>query len=119
MPPTQPGGAAAACALETFDPNGQCGLDVVQGHGLLRSRGLVAEGLRRLMATTAAVNYGGNVALVVTRDPGAATAARLRQKKDASAQEAADRDRRMAEVGRSGRRGTVVVCAFCGAAFCP
>jgi hypothetical protein len=90
-----------------------------EAHGLLRSRGLVAADLRGVLAANAAVRYSENAALARARDPAAATAARLHGAKGASAEEAADRDARMARVGRSARRGTVVTCQWCGVEFCP
>jgi hypothetical protein len=105
--------------LHVWRAHGLTAAQYREAHGLLRSRGLVAEDLRRVMVATAAANYDSNTALMSARNPKAATAARLQEGKAASAQEAEERDRRMAEVGRSGRRGTVVVCGWCGAAFCP
>jgi hypothetical protein len=90
-----------------------------EAHGLLRSRGLVAADLRDVLAANAAVRYTEDAALARARDPAAAMAARLQGAKPASAEEAANRDARMALVGRSGRRGTVVTCQWCGVEFCP
>jgi hypothetical protein len=90
-----------------------------EAHGLLRSRGLVANDLRRLMVGNAVAHYSEDGPLAQRRNPVAATEARLQSAKGASAQEAAERDARMAQVGRSGRRGTVVTCRWCGVEFCP
>lgn len=105
--------------LHVWRAHGMTAAQYREAYGLLRTRGLVAEDLRRAMAATAAAHYASNAALVAARDPAAATTARLHHRKGASAQEADERDRRMALVGRAGRRGTVVVCAWCQVAFCP
>ena len=118
------GGTSLGCIRSTVSRGPVCepGLTAAQyreTHGLLRSRGLVAQDLRLVMATTAGAHYGENAGLARSRDPARASAARLARKMPASAQEAEGRDRRMAEVGRSARRASVVLCQGCGVAFCP
>ena len=105
--------------LHVWKAHGLTAAQYRETHGLLRSRGLVAQDLRLVMATNAGAHYGENAGLARSRDPARASAARLARKMPASAQEAEGRDRRMAEVGRSARRATVVLCQGCGVAFCP
>ena len=86
-------------------------------HGLRRTKGLVAADLHEKMSTGAAERLPA--ALVRARDPQRARAARLAQNRPVSAEAAADRDRRMAQLGRSTRKGTVIVCEECAVEFCP
>lgn len=105
--------------LHVWRAQGMTAAQYREAHGLLRGWGLVAEDLRQAMAATAAAHYDSQAAVAAARDPAAATALRLQQRKAASAQEARDRDEPMSQVGRSGRHGGVVVCAWCRAQFCP
>ncbi len=88
-------------------------------HGLRRSRGLVASGTRRAIQDNARVGLSRRPLFVQRRDPAAATARRLQQAQPASPQAAADRNARMAAVGRSARVEVVVECRWCLVAFCP
>lgn len=86
-----------------------------QAHGLSRTRGLVASATRETIVANARKNFANKPQFVAARDPAAALAARLANKTSPSpAGLAASRTR----PGR-GRRGTVVVCGWCGAEFCP
>lgn len=89
--------------------------DYRQAHGLSRVRGLVASETRSMIVANAQRTYSSKAQFVASRDPAAATAARLELGTGMSpAGLAASRTRR----GR-GRRGTVVVCQWCGVKFCP
>lgn len=89
--------------------------DYRQAHGLSRSRGLVASETRSVIVANARRTFSNKPRFVASRDPALATAARLEQGAGMSpAGLAASRTR----AGR-GRRGTVVVCEWCGAKFCP
>lgn len=84
-------------------------------HGLARSRGLVANSTRNAIVENARRTFAAKKLFVEARDPAAATAARLASGTGMSPEGlAASR----ARPGR-GRRGIVVVCEWCGAAFCP
>lgn len=105
--------------LHVWKAHGITAAQYRETHGLLRSRGLVSGDLRQVMANNAAGHYSDASPLALGRNPAAAAAVRLQAARGASAQEAAQRDARMALVGRSGRRGTVVTCQWCGVDFCP
>lgn len=86
-----------------------------RAHGLSRNRGLVASATRALMADNARKKYPAKSGFIAACDPAAATLARLSGGPGMSPQGlAASRSR----PGR-GRKGTVVICAGCGAQFCP
>ncbi|MFC6706773.1 MucR family transcriptional regulator [Flexivirga alba] len=86
-----------------------------QAHGLARSRGLVASGTRDAIIDNARRSFSTKRRFAAARDPAAATSARLASGAGMSpAGLAASRAR-----PGQGRRGTVVVCGWCGAEFCP
>ena len=88
-------------------------------YGLLRSRGLVASNIREKIQANGRAGMPFRAAFVARRDPAAATRERLRIGRQATAEEAAGRDARMALIGRRSRIETVVVCEWCGVEFCP
>ena len=88
-------------------------------YGLLRGRGLVASSIREKIRANGRAGMTSRAAFVARRDPVAATRARLRTRRQATAEEAAGRDARMSSIGRRGRIETVVVCEWCGVEFCP
>lgn len=89
--------------------------DFRQAHGLSKVRGLVASETRSVIIANAQRTFSSKAQFVASRDPALATAARLEQGAGMSpAGLAASRTRRA-----QGRRGTVVVCEWCKAEFCP
>lgn len=86
-------------------------------HGLRRSKGLIATDLHEKMSEAAAERLPA--ALVEARDPQRASDVRRELNLPVSAEAAAERDRRMSKLGRSARKGTVVVCEEGAAEFCP
>ena len=88
-------------------------------YGLLRSRGLVASNTREKIRANGRAGMPSRAAFVARRYTAAATRARLKTGRQATAEEAAGRDARMSSIGRRGRIETVVVCEWCGVAFCP
>lgn len=113
------GWVGAHLGLHAYRAHGERADAYKSRHGLLRSRGLVAAPVRSTIQANARAGLAGRSTFVTNRDPAAATAARLRQGLPASPQEVASRDARMSAVGRRGRLGTVVRCAWCGIQFCP
>lgn len=105
------------------------GLHVYKAHGItaaafraahgLGRRGLVAQSTRETIAENARTRFSQNPNFVLRRDPFRATAARLEAGSVISP--AGLEALRRANAGRRGqhRLGTVVVCEWCGAAFCP
>lgn len=87
-----------------------------EAHGLARSRGLVANPTREAITENAKRTFKSKPKFIRARDPAAATAARLASTTTTMSPEGLAASR--ARPGR-GRRGTVVVCAWCGAQFCP
>ncbi|NNG40680.1 hypothetical protein HJ588_15550 [Flexivirga sp. ID2601S] len=101
--------------LHAWKSHGITAAEYRQAHGLARSRGLVASDTLATIRANGRRNYGTNGRFVDARDPAAATAARLGAGAGMSpAGLAASR----ARPGRA-RLGTVVVCRWCGAQFCP
>lgn len=88
-------------------------------HGLRRSKGLVATATREIQRVNAKSRYTENGPLAATRDLSKANAARLGAARHASAEEVAQRDARLRQMGRNSRSGKVVECERCGVLFCP
>lgn len=111
------GWRGAHLGLHSWKAHGITASAYRERHGLRRSKGLVAADLHQKMSAGSAERLPA--ALVQARDPQRATSIRLAKKRPVSAEAAADRDRRMAELARASRKGTVVICHECQAAFCP
>lgn len=88
-------------------------------HGLRRSKGLVSETTRDAIRANATHRYTGSGPLASSRDLATANAARLTAARPASAEEAAQRDARLAAMPRAPHARRVVTCEHCGAQFCP
>jgi len=86
-----------------------------EAHGLARSRGLVATPSRTKITDNARRNFAAKSRFIAARDPAAATAARL---SSGAAMSPAGLASSRSRPGH-GRRGTVVVCQWCTAEFCP
>ncbi|TWP34493.1 hypothetical protein [Leekyejoonella antrihumi] len=86
-----------------------------RAHGLARSRGLVVSGTREAITDNARRTFVAKKTLVAARDPAAALAARREMGTVMSPEGLAASRARPGQ----GRRGTVVMCAWCGARFCP
>lgn len=86
-----------------------------RAHGLSRSRGLVASATRDVIADNARRSFPSKSGFIAARDP---TAARAARKASGAAMSPAGLAASRARPGQ-GRKGTVVVCAQCGCAFCP
>lgn len=86
-----------------------------RSHSLSRSRGLIASATRQTIASNARRTFEGKSRFIAPRDP---TAARAARKASGAAMSPAGLAASRARPGQ-GRKGTVVVCAQCGCAFCP
>lgn len=111
--------AGVHLGLHAYRAHGLTAAEYKQRHGLRRSRGLVAAATREAIRASATTQYPSRVKLRALRDPAAATQARLQLALPVAAEAAVERDQRMAQLARSARLGTVVVCAHCAAEFCP
>lgn len=101
--------------LHAWRGHGITAAEYRQRHGLSRRRGLVAGDVLETIRQNAQRTFADKTKFVDSRDPAAATAARLAQGFHLSPEGlAASRPKR----GR-GRKGTVVVCQGCGVEFCP
>ncbi|WP_081477409.1 MucR family transcriptional regulator [Kocuria rhizophila] len=86
-----------------------------EAHGLARSRGLVASGIRETLAENARRSLPTKSGFLAARDPAAASEARL---SNAVSMSPAGLAASRSKPGHS-RKGTAVVCAWCGTEFCP
>lgn len=105
----------AHLGLHAWKRHGLTAAEYRDAHGLARTRGLVVAATREAIVANARRLFPTKTAFVSARDPATALAARQSSGTGMSpAGLAASR----ARPGR-GRLGTVVVCRWCGAAFCP
>lgn len=104
--------------LHAYKAHGVTAKDYRKAHGL-GSRGLVAEGTRRAIATNARAQMPLKSAFSEQRDPARATA--VRRAAGSVISPAGLEAIRKANVARRGqhRLGGVVVCEWCGVEFCP
>lgn len=113
------GWRGAHLGVHAYRAHGLTAAEYKQRHGLRRSRGLVASATRDAIRANAEAQYPSRTKLHIMRNPAAATAARQRLALPVAAAAADERDRRMAELARSARLGTVVICGYCRVEFCP
>lgn len=113
------GWRGAHLGLHSYRAHGVSAAEYKQRHGLRRSRGLVASQTREALQVHATAQYPSRTKLQAKRDPVAASQARQQLALPVAAEAAAVRDQRMAQMARSARLGTVVVCEECGSEFCP
>lgn len=105
----------AHLGLHVWKRHGVTASEYRETHGLSRRRGLVVSSTREAITANAKRLFATKPGFVEARDPAAALAARLSKGTSMSpAGLAASRTR-----PGQGRLGTVVVCEWCGAAFCP
>lgn len=101
--------------LHVWKGHGVTAAEYRNDHGLARTRGLVASSTRETIRDNARRTFVGKSRFLANRDPMAASEARLTAKIGMSPEGlAASRS----TPGR-GRLGTVVVCEWCQAVFCP
>lgn len=105
--------------LHVYKAHGVKARDYRIDHGLRRTRGLISAVIRNTIQQQKTTSYSPVGALATARNPARASQSRLAQRLPASAEEAAERDARMSQVGRSARLGRVITCGFCGVQFCP
>ncbi|MFD1716345.1 MucR family transcriptional regulator [Georgenia deserti] len=105
--------------LHVWRRHGMAADEFRRAHGLARSRGLVAAATRTEIAQNARDRLERKPAFLAARAPEIATAARLRAGEKVSPQGLESiREANRARRGRS-RLGTVVICGWLGAEFCP
>lgn len=105
--------------LHVYKAHGVKARDYRIDHGLRRTRGLISAAIRSTIQQQKTDSYSRDGALATARNPARASQSRLAQRLPASAEEAAERDARMSQVGRLARLGRVITCGFCGVQFCP
>ncbi len=113
------GWTGAHLGLHAFKAHGMTADTYRARYGLLRGRGLVASKVREKIRANGRAGMSSRGAFVAHRDPVAATQARLRAGRRATAEEAASRDARISLIGRRSRIETVIACEWCGVQFCP
>lgn len=105
----------AHLGLHAWKGHGSTASEYREAHGLARSRGLVGGATRETIADNARRTLRAKPRFVTARDPAAARAARIDKDLGTSpAGLAASRAR-----PGHGRLGTVVICEWCEAIFCP
>lgn len=107
--------------LHAWRAHGMRADDYRRAHGLARSRGLVAADVHEAIRRNAArrMNTAAGETFVAARNPARAAAVRLAAGQQWAPQVRAEHARRTAARNRSRRSGRVIVCEWCGAAFCP
>ena len=101
--------------LHAWRRHGVSADDYRVAHGLGRTRGLVTTATRMVMAANAREQMGAKATFLAARSPGAAAA--VPRTISPQGQESIRANNR-ASRGRR-RLGTVVVCEWCAASFCP
>jgi hypothetical protein len=107
--------------LHVYRAHGLRAADYRKRHGLSRGRGLVADDLREVIQANAVarMNQATGQGFIRSRNPAAATRARLANWEGFAPQTLTEQAARTAKLGRASRRPLVVRCEGCGVAFCP
>lgn len=104
--------------LHAYKAHGIPAAQYRQAHGLGR-RGLVAMPTRETIASNARDRLADKPAFVAKRDPTRAAEVRLEAGHPISPAGLESMRQALVERNRARRLGTVVVCEWCGAQFCP
>lgn len=113
------GRSFAHLGLHAWRGHGVSADDYRERHGLPRRTGLVAPGTRATIVAKATARMGtpAGRAFVDSRDPAAATRARIKERpRPAVSATAAETARRN---GRGARKPRIITCPLCKATFCP
>ena len=107
--------------LHVYRAHGLRAAEYRKRHGLARGRGLVADDLREVIQANAVarMNQFAGQGFIRSRNPAAATRARLANWEGFAPQTLTEQAARTAKLGRASRRPLIVRCQGCGVAFCP